>query len=124
MINHDYDVETGDLVEAMRRTESALAIIGDHPTLVSASAEIQATGDTVVNGETFEDKLRQGLDHAYRAEDSVSQYRRFMTNQHRAGRLRLSNDEAVYVDACLIDTADALSRWIDYAEHELRQIAA
>jgi hypothetical protein len=30
----------------------------------------------------------------------------------------------VYVDACMIDAADALSRWVDYAEHELRQIAA
>lgn len=123
-VDHDADIDTDDLVQAMRRIESALAVVGEHPSLLSAREEVQATGNAITDAETFEDKLRQGLDYAYRAEDSVGQYHRFFVAQHREGRLRLSNDEAVYVDACMTDAADALSRWVDYAVNELRQIAA
>lgn len=123
-VDHDADIDTDELLAAGLSLDRVVQVMGDVPSLLEAQGHVANVALDLTDLESFEDRFRWGLRHVRLAEDLTNGYHQYATRQHREGRVRISNIEWVHVDACLIDAADALNRWIDYAEYELRQIAA
>lgn len=124
MVDHDAELDTDELLDAGRSLDKVVEVMGDVPSLLEAQGHVAEVILDLTDLESYEDCLTWGLSHARVAEDLVNGYRQYVTRQHRESRVRISNADWTHVDAALIDAADALSRWISYAEHELRQIAA
>lgn len=123
MIDHDVEIETEQLAEAMRKVEAVLHVVGDVPSVLEAQERLTEAGAAITDGESFEDRLTNALPNVQRAEECVVGYGDHLARQHQQGRVRVSNEEWDYVARSLVEGADACNRWIDYAQRELRDIS-
>lgn len=121
-IELDATIETADLEEAEQSLMRACDAAGGIDALDETLAEVRRALAALQDEESFEDKLRAGIDHATFALDELGPFRELMAEQWRAGRMKASNETLILVDAKTTDATDELNLWLDYATHELDEI--
>jgi hypothetical protein len=123
VIDFNADVETAELEEAAEKLRKADAIVGIDTGPAEALGMVRNAIDLCVEDGTYEDRLQQGLLSVSLAIDDIAEFSEHLQHEWQAGRVRAANDTVLDVVGLLNGALDALHRWLDYAEHELREIA-
>lgn len=113
------DVDTSDLAAAQKHLDAVSEQVGTFESLMSAQMNLRDAVEAVEGEGSFERCMSDAVGCCHDAVDGIDDVVDLIDQEHRAGRIRASDDMVEYVVGQLRAALEAIDHWSSSARAEL-----
>lgn len=116
------DIDTSDLTAAQKHLDAVSEEVGAFESLMSAQMNLRDAVEALEGDGSFERCMSDAVDCCHDAVDGIDDVVTLIDQEHRAGRVRASDDMVEYVVGQLRAAVEAVDHWSSSARAELASL--